>query len=919
MKKLLSVIFLFICVNVFGQNSQPFLRTTLTNLRSQTKAIPGVQYYITDAGREGEFFYDPADNTSSDNGGTVIVGNGLRYKRRYDGFVNLAWFGADLTGTNDCSAAITAGSTAAFGNTLFFPRGTYKLTTQLNINLVNTNWLGQDSTTVITGNYGYTLLQLTAFRNATIKNICFNNQYVNSVENGLAGCIYTNHIDVVNTSIDNCWFTNPGVNTDAINLYTNIGDTTLPQRVMYNIDITNNHFINIGRIAVDIFNRKYDAAGRLRARNIHVDNNFADSLGIQGSYGLFVSFDGTGYYNTCNGNYIKNAFKAGIEMNYDNSQIIGNTFEYTSRAFIPIEVDPTVPVYGFIIANNTMMGANTYSTYFNLNNSQIYGNTYLGSMSTSAGDGILYLTGCNNNSFTGEKFISTAGTLRLSSMTTVGSRYYNVPCTNNAFRNCYFINTTTGGINSRCLISADSGLTSGNVITQCHFTKGNDSAYFRQVQGANNNYVYDNYHDGVLTNFNTFPYVNGVGNVSATANTKGMDITNGVSSLHTANATNPGILSAGPQFIGGNKTFPDGITLNPISQFDTTSYKPLVIDGSGNVFKSNAWYGPGGVGGGITDANNGLNVVSNVAKLGGGFTSAINIAGTSNASFIASSTGTNNVNGYISIQGNSGASLNSQAASNGRLATMIADAFGVVSLSSNANGTGGSNSSVTLNSTGVFMSGNNYNMSSVGSKFDTTTYKPVIMDASGNIFKSNAWYGPGGSSSNIGLLYAMMGITQATNTTSVVSLMPSGVGSSTLPANTLTSGKVLRLHLEGTAGTQSSSPGNFTISFLIGGTTVGTATITNLTANIFSEHWEMDYNIQCPTPGTSGTVYATGAVKFANSVSQGVNYLIYDMTSINAVTINTTTTQTLDVRCQWATGSTSNSWKCYSATLEALN
>src|SRR4051812_2847402 len=114
MKKLLSVIFLFICVNVFGQNSQPFLRTTLTNLRSQTKAIPGVQYYITDAGREGEFFYDPADNTSSDNGGTVIVGNGLRYKRRYDGFVNLAWFGADLTGTNDCSAAITAGSTAAF-------------------------------------------------------------------------------------------------------------------------------------------------------------------------------------------------------------------------------------------------------------------------------------------------------------------------------------------------------------------------------------------------------------------------------------------------------------------------------------------------------------------------------------------------------------------------------------------------------------------------------------------------------------------------------------------------------------------------------------------------------------------------------------------------------------------------------------
>src|SRR6185369_2205319 len=123
----------------------------------------------------------------------------------------------------------------------------------------------------------------------------------------------------------------------------------------------------------------------------------------------------------------------GIEMNYGNSQIIGNFLEYTSRAFIPIECDPIVPIYNVKVFNNQTVGANTYCTFFNVFNSQFSGNNFFANMSTAAGDGAVYVIGSNNR-FTGEIYQSTATALRVSSQPTLGSRYYGTASTGNVFK-----------------------------------------------------------------------------------------------------------------------------------------------------------------------------------------------------------------------------------------------------------------------------------------------------------------------------------------------------------------------------------------------------------------------------------------------------------------------------------------------------
>lgn len=61
--------------------------------------VPDVLYYLSEGGKEGQWYYDPSDTTTPENVGTVIVSNtgGYRFKRRlFGGFVFKSWF----TGSN---------------------------------------------------------------------------------------------------------------------------------------------------------------------------------------------------------------------------------------------------------------------------------------------------------------------------------------------------------------------------------------------------------------------------------------------------------------------------------------------------------------------------------------------------------------------------------------------------------------------------------------------------------------------------------------------------------------------------------------------------------------------------------------------------------------------------------------------------
>lgn len=82
------------------------------------RAFTGTEKHIqiVSPGIAGLFYYDAADTISVDNGGTIIVAsNGKRWKRIYEGGVNIKWFGATVNGTDADDDAMDK-ALAAIGN-----------------------------------------------------------------------------------------------------------------------------------------------------------------------------------------------------------------------------------------------------------------------------------------------------------------------------------------------------------------------------------------------------------------------------------------------------------------------------------------------------------------------------------------------------------------------------------------------------------------------------------------------------------------------------------------------------------------------------------------------------------------------------------------------------------------------------------
>lgn len=91
---------------VGGTNYQ----TTIAGLRAMTAPSSSVSYYVTDLGMQGFWYYDPLDNSSTDNQGTILVSsNGKRFKRIYqNATVQAAWFGAKGDDATNCMAAVNS-------------------------------------------------------------------------------------------------------------------------------------------------------------------------------------------------------------------------------------------------------------------------------------------------------------------------------------------------------------------------------------------------------------------------------------------------------------------------------------------------------------------------------------------------------------------------------------------------------------------------------------------------------------------------------------------------------------------------------------------------------------------------------------------------------------------------------------------
>ena len=99
-------------------------KRTISQIRALTGTLPNNNFYTTDIGQEGNWYYDSTDTTSLDNTGTILVtADGKRIKRVIQENINVKWFGAKGDGvTDDYTSIQNALNYSSEGKILIFPK-----------------------------------------------------------------------------------------------------------------------------------------------------------------------------------------------------------------------------------------------------------------------------------------------------------------------------------------------------------------------------------------------------------------------------------------------------------------------------------------------------------------------------------------------------------------------------------------------------------------------------------------------------------------------------------------------------------------------------------------------------------------------------------------------------------------------------
>lgn len=155
------------------------------------------------------------------------------------------------------------------------------------------------------------------------------------------------------------------------------------------------------------------------------------------------------------------------------------------------------------------------------------------------------------------------------------------------------------------------------------------------------------------------------------------------------------------------------------------------------------------------------------------------------------------------------------------------------------------------------------------------------------------------------------------NTTNETSLIGSGVGSLTLPANFFTAGKTLRLTMSGVYSTVAVTGDTVTIKVKVGTTLLASKATSSLVTGGSNLFWASEILITCRTTGNSGTVQVSGGVIYQIAGSATVEDAINN--SIGTSSLDTTTSGLLDVTVTHGGADPSNTVKSLVGTFESLN
>jgi len=155
------------------------------------------------------------------------------------------------------------------------------------------------------------------------------------------------------------------------------------------------------------------------------------------------------------------------------------------------------------------------------------------------------------------------------------------------------------------------------------------------------------------------------------------------------------------------------------------------------------------------------------------------------------------------------------------------------------------------------------------------------------------------------------------NTTTETTLIGTGVGTLTLPANSLIAGRTVRIKMSGIYSTVAVTGGTVTVKVKYGSTVIATIATTALLTGATNDYWEGEVVLTCRTTGATGTVMTSGRVGYQITG----NAVIWDeLNNAGATTtIDTTAATALDVTVTWSAANASNTVTSLVGSLEVLN
>lgn len=417
----------------------------LSKTSVQEAAVLG--YYSSGDGGGGIYWYDASDNSTVDNGGTVIVAaDGGRWKLTTSQILSARQFGAIGDGNTDDSAAIRAGAvaTAALGKTLFFPAGNYRLLSSIAW-ASGTSWQGElgtkiylDPNMTLGASIGGSArgIYASSITGLKLRGITFY-----STKTGLSQSISIAVVGVAGIDISECVFSDFGDSTHYAQGFTIFSST--------NMRIINNQFTRCSGDGAAMSNSCIDW---------RVDGNeFSDC----GDWGFAVTI-GCKHGVITNNRFLRNTSTAtGVdrcqEIVISNNIMISNSYgvRVTKFAATP-EINQDITISGNVIRDVLVAGVSVEQASGNgfIN---VTGNTILGSQN----QGILVVD-ASCVSVTGNSIYSTSDAAILFNAQTAGLETGRATVVGNKASTCTYglRQITAAGTSSKITVI-------GNNFTEC--------------------------------------------------------------------------------------------------------------------------------------------------------------------------------------------------------------------------------------------------------------------------------------------------------------------------------------------------------------------------------------------------------------------------------------------------------------------